>query len=250
MRYHAYRIASSWKIASHARWDGGAVGYRCGHYRIAGVQERGAGRSLRGSGAARGAQRGHPRLSSRLQRIQCIRGGRTHPHEPRVRVRQPWHGREVAADDAAPRRGRHRRQNRLRASHQRRRAQGKHGARGAALSVRRRLPRDGGVPIARSAAARSRRAGQGQGPRRAADRPRRRPGAYEAERARGRDGLEAAVLRVRPARGRPVLVLRHARLGVLWAGDGEGRVRDRRVGQRVPLPRSYPGVRILRLGQR
>ena len=97
---------------------------------------------------------------------------------------------------------------------------------------------------------RSRRAGQGQGPRRAADRPRRRPGAYEAERARGRDGLEAAVLRVRPARGRPVLVLRHARLGVLWAGDGEGRVRDRRVGQRVPLPRSYPGVRILRLGQR
>lgn len=66
----------------------------------------------------------------------------------------------------------------------------------------------------------------------------------------GRDGLEAAVLRVRPARGRPVLVLRHARLGVLWAGDGEGRVRDRRVGQRVPLPRSYPGVRILRLGQR
>ena len=150
----------------------------------------------------------------------------------------------------APRRGRHRRQNRLRASHQRRRAQGKHGARGAALSVRRRLPRDGGVPIARSAAARSRRAGQGQGPRRAADRPRRRPGAYEAERARGRDGLEAAVLRVRPARGRPVLILRHARLGVLWAGDGEGRVRDRRVGQRVPLPRSYPGVRILRLGQR
>ncbi|WP_233946842.1 PucR family transcriptional regulator ligand-binding domain-containing protein [Eggerthella lenta] len=82
------------------------------------------------------------------------------------------------------------------------------------------------------------------------NRPRRRPGAYEAERARGRDGLEAAVLRVRPARGRPVLVLRHARLGVLWAGDGEGRVRDRRVGQRVPLPRSYPGVRILRLGQR
>lgn len=50
--------------------------------------------------------------------------------------------------------------------------------------------------------------------------------------------------------GDPVLVLRHARLGVLWAGDGEGRVRDRRVGQRVPLPRSYPGVRILRLGQR
>ena len=49
--------------------------------------------------------------------------------------------------------------------------------------------------------------------------------------------------------GDPCSFPRHARLGVLWAGtvrDG-ARIVESAV---VPLPRSYPGVRILRLGQR
>ncbi len=128
MRYHAYRIASSWKIASHARWDGGLLVTVADIIALPAFKNWSSPLPARERSGARCATWASSTvLPTTTNTVYTWR--RTHPHEPRVRVRQPWHGREVAADDAAPRRGRHRRQNRLRASHQRRRAQGKHGAR-------------------------------------------------------------------------------------------------------------------------